>query len=69
MGKPTNQLMSLNSEILAGLTIEELEDRLELQVIGLLEVLSVYADTCNTCNTCNTSNTGGVDPVLPPDQT
>jgi hypothetical protein len=65
MAKPKEEIVSLNNDILAALSIEELEDRLELQIVGVLELtqfLDCGCDTCATCNTCYSCNTN-VNPI------
>ena len=69
MAKPKEEIISLNSDILAALSIEELEDRLELQIVGVLEVTQFLStcttcDTCNACNTCDGCNTSQSPPPI-----
>ncbi|MBI3653568.1 MAG: hypothetical protein HY231_21265 [Acidobacteria bacterium] len=41
MAEKDVQIMPINSNILTGITIDELEDRLEMQLLGLFDVLAL----------------------------
>jgi hypothetical protein len=43
------QLVPINSGILTGISVEELEDRLEMQMLGLLDVFAIASVTTRVC--------------------
>ena len=43
------QIMPVNSGVLTGISIDELEDRLEMQLLGLLDVLSLSGVETTQC--------------------
>ena len=43
------QIVPLNAGILTGISLEELEDRLEMQMLGLLDALAVTQVTTTDC--------------------
>jgi hypothetical protein len=45
----SDQMMPINSGILTGISVEELEDRLEMQMLGLLDIFAIAAVTTRNC--------------------
>ncbi len=44
-----NEIMPINSGVLNGISIDELEDRLEMQMLGLLDVLALACASTTSC--------------------
>ncbi|HEX7316267.1 MAG TPA: hypothetical protein VF297_20340 [Pyrinomonadaceae bacterium] len=44
-----NQIVPVNSGVLTGISIDELEDRLEMQLLGLLDVLALAGVETTNC--------------------
>jgi len=43
------QIVPLNASILTGISLEELEDRLEMQMLGLLDAFAAAQVTTTSC--------------------
>lgn len=49
MANDKNQIVPINSNILTGISVDELEDRLEMQLLGLLDVISLASAETTNC--------------------
>lgn len=49
MADEKTQIMPINSGVLKGITIDELEDRLEMQMLGLLDVMVLACASTTEC--------------------
>ncbi len=49
MANDKTQIMPINSSVLQGVSIDELEDRLEMQMLGLLDVLALACASTTNC--------------------
>ena len=58
MAEKDVQIMPINSNILTGITIDELEDRLEMQLLGLFDVLALSQVTTTDCRSVSVTIPG-----------